>query len=292
MSKYPTRDIAERYERRFVRTFTASVRAQRRLVTDEMVARVMARGLTDEPRELYDVIDQIEIAKGPARDRLTRIFARLLSVGARLAAKIRGLLRLNPRLSETSPHILEAAARLSLKLIEGVGAESKAAIRQIVFESLRDGLTPADAAGRIRDVVGLTQHDAVALQRFRDLTATTDQQAAAYADKLLARRAETIARTETTKAVREGQQEAWRAMARDPSIDTTRFTQRWQVTPDDLLCELCAPMDGQEVPLDVPFTSSVKGVLPSEWEAYAGMTTDGPPLHPNCRCELDGDFGE
>ena len=106
MSQYPIRDIAARYERRFARTFVASVNAQRRKITDELVARVMARGLVDEPRELYDLIDAIDIAKAEDAGNEAGVIAELISEAGRYEAKAQGHGRLMANLRITSPHVL------------------------------------------------------------------------------------------------------------------------------------------------------------------------------------------
>lgn len=85
-------------------------------------------------------------------------------------------------------------------------------------------------------------------------------------------RAELIARTETMRASNEGQQEAW-DQAVEEGLLTGNEEQEWIVTPDDRLCPECEPFD------------AVTAALGGTFEAD-GTESDGPPLHPRCRCTL------
>ncbi len=75
-------------------------------------------------------------------------------------------------------------------------------------------------------------------------------------------RASVIARTETATADVQGNLEAYRQSGEVAS-------KRWLTAPD--CCDECAELDGEEVPLDDEFPND---------------GGDGPPLHPNCRCDV------
>lgn len=85
-------------------------------------------------------------------------------------------------------------------------------------------------------------------------------------------RAEMIARTETMRASNEGQKQLW-DQATDAGLLTGNEKQEWITTPDDKLCPICEPMDGDQVGLDEKFDVD-------------GDKIDGPPAHPNCRCTI------
>ena len=83
-------------------------------------------------------------------------------------------------------------------------------------------------------------------------------------------RAKMIAVTETTKSYAEGQLETGRRLAKEwPGV---RVVKKWHTNRDDIVCEICGPMDGQEVGIDEQFTTGL------------GDKVDAPPVHPNCRC--------
>lgn len=83
-------------------------------------------------------------------------------------------------------------------------------------------------------------------------------------------RAELIARTETATAANEGLMALWDQAVTNGYLKPTS-KKEWIVTPDDKLCPICEPLDGEQVGLDEEF--DVDGEL-----------MDGPPAHPNCRC--------
>ena len=83
-------------------------------------------------------------------------------------------------------------------------------------------------------------------------------------------RAKMIAVTETTKAYAEGQLETGRRLAEEwPGV---RVVKKWYTNNDSIVCEICGPMNGQEVAIDEMFTTGL------------GEKIEAPPVHPNCRC--------
>lgn len=281
--------IADRAVPRYRDTFLASVARIRRQVTIPLVADDMANGILEPPARLFNLVDAIKFAKEVLQDpeRVEGVYAEILSAAGR--SVIEGAFDIH------SPLVQWAARTMAGNLIRDVSAETKAAVRQIIYEAVRDGVAPREAAKLIRATIGLTRGQAGAVSRLAATLSDNpnrDRLVAKYGEKLLRTRALTIARTETIRASNKGQQLAWQEMVRDSLIDTSRFRQRWLVTPDDRLCPVCAPMDGKLVQLGGKFESNERGVLPSERESYSGATVESPPLHPRCRCALVGDFGD
>jgi SPP1 gp7 family putative phage head morphogenesis protein len=93
-----------------------------------------------------------------------------------------------------------------------------------------------------------------------------DQKVQRYADRLMRVRADNIARTEVMGALNAGSLEAGRQAVAKGVLQNP--IKKWFVAIDDRLCTICAPMSGEIVPLDEPFSL---GIL------Y-------PPAHPSCRC--------
>ena len=85
------------------------------------------------------------------------------------------------------------------------------------------------------------------------------------------KRAEMIAVTEVTRTYAEGQMMAGREMrAQFPEVQVKK---QWFTNNDDLVCDICGPLDGEEVNFEDGF-----GVESGE----AGLME--PPAHPRCRC--------
>lgn len=85
-------------------------------------------------------------------------------------------------------------------------------------------------------------------------------------------RAEMVARTETMRAANEGQMQLW-DQATEAGLLTGDEQKEWIVTPDDRLCPICEPLDGEKTGLDDTFKVD-------------GEEIDGPPAHPRCRCTI------
>lgn len=144
--------------------------------------------------------------------------------------------------------------------------------------AFKEGLPPRESARLIRSLIGLTERDARAVAKLRAtllergaLPAAVEKQTARYAERLLNARAETIARTETMTAAAQGQAELW-SQAEAAGLLTGEELREWIVTDDDRTCEICLPMDGQQVAKGENFVDG------------DGNEVEAPPAHPNCRC--------
>lgn len=82
-------------------------------------------------------------------------------------------------------------------------------------------------------------------------------------------RASMIAVTETTRAFANGQRIAADEVKKE--FPDVQITKTWFTNNDDRVCDICGPLDGQEVPMDEPFSSG-------DME---------PPAHVNCRCWIE-----
>lgn len=196
-------------------------------------------------------------------------------------------------------------------LVRDITREIREALRIVVALGAQIGLTPAQQAGAIRQVVGLPSNWASAptnlAQELRAGRFTSTRRLSAvdkakirsrlargtvteefigqmsdrYARSLLNRRALNIGRTESLRAAHGGQHEAWRQAIREGVLpETTR--RAWIVTPDDRLRPEHAAIPGLNpdgVRLDEPFRTPL------------GPFVD-PPIEPNCRCGVGLFFPE
>lgn len=117
------------------------------------------------------------------------------------------------------------------------------------------GKAVRDAIATFIDTPGMTIADVVNLLPFEESRATS------------------IAVTEITNAYAEGQIQAGAELRDEFPGMAVRKT--WFTNNDDRVCEICGPMEGQEVDLDGEF-------LGGDGERY-----QEPPAHINCRCWID-----
>lgn len=142
----------------------------------------------------------------------------------------------------TNPSATAWAKAQAGDLISGVSEATREEIRELVEASFAEQFDVDQLADDISDILG-------------DDT-----------------RAEKIARTESMRAANEGQQQLW-DQATEAGFLTGLESKVWITTPDDRLCPVCEPLDGQTVALDDTFDVD-------------GDSIDAPPAHPNCRCTM------
>ena len=168
------------------------------------------------------------------------------------------------------------------ELIQGIGTEAREIIRDAVSLGFQLGNPPRQMADIIEASIGLTARDAAAVQRRLALHIEqgmnedlASERASAYADELLGRRAENIARTETVAAEAQGTLQSWR-VAEDEGLIVTGTQKQWiAAMGSDRTCEICEELDGMDpVDLDASWDSSFVGLV------------SAPPSHPSCRCAL------
>lgn len=289
--------VADRFLSRFTRPYVDGVLRARGRVTDEDVERSLALGVPSG--SLVDVFVDVQVAKqvDPAAAS-QRVYSELVSATVldmvEFVERDMGLpaARVAGTFNVTNPQVLRAAETLTADLIRQVSDESKTAVRRIITDSIRDGVPPREAAKTIRQIVGLTERQALQVSNFRRglvdagrKPQDVDRLSGRLSDRLLRERSMNIARTETIRASNRGQQLAWQEMV-NQGVLAPDFQQRWLVTPDDRLCPRCAPLQGKTVQLGFLFRETERGVLPSARVPVAGDTVESPPLHPRCRCVL------
>lgn len=165
------------------------------------------------------------------------------------------------------------------RLITQITVEQRAVVQQVVGNALRGGATVDDVAGSLSRVIGLTDRYALAVENSYQGTlarllsegaspaqaqATAERLADAYRQRLLQARARTIARTEILSAQNAGRQVGWADAIAQGYADPNSL-KVWMV---DDPCDICADLDGEEVPWDGDFSNGEQM----------------PPAHPNCEC--------
>jgi len=255
------------------------------------------RSLTEALREIFAAGAHAEITQ------LGKVPVRKQTVGADMAFDL---------MNQRAVNFLDGYV---FNLIKGISNQSKLAIQDVLVKAFRQGGNPYDQARLIRDSIGLTQAQALAVQNYRDMLESgvpsqmqaavdralasgkwdrsvasaiannkalpqdmIDRMVSAYASRSLNYRAEMIARTETSRASNAGQQEAWDQAVDQGLLDPKTTLKVWIAAED--CCDDCGDVaDADGVPIDDMFDTS-DGPL------------DGPPLHPNCRCGMSLEFSE
>jgi Phage Mu protein F like protein len=183
---------------------------------------------------------------------------------------------------EADPALGWVARTLTADLVTAVGDETRTAIRETLARVLTDPTRGRLTAADLEPLIGLTSRDARAVDRLRaealawDLKAgLTEAAAQARADRVAAQaarrylraRASLIARTETIRAQELTRHLTWDRLQREGALPLDLVVE-WSTAEDAKVCELCDPLDGQQVPLGGKFEGGFSH----------------PPRHPACRC--------
>lgn len=195
-------------------------------------------------------------------------------------------------------------------LIAQLGVDARVTIEETILAGLRAGRTPAEMVQQIRAVIGLTDRQAAAVLRFRQMllennpqaltrslfavrdkaafyeavgagkildTASIDRMVDRYRDNYLDHRALTIATTEATRAASLGLQDSYQQAVTRGVLPNAAVRQYWLLDLDERTCDHCisvVDMNPDGVALGEPFQSDHGPV-------------EGPGLHPNCRCSIE-----
>jgi hypothetical protein len=166
---------------------------------------------------------------------------------------------------------VDAAEKMAARMVTEITRETEKNIRNLIAEAISEGIPPYDAARLIVPLIGLTSAQGQAVLKYRaeliDNGLAADKvnsEVDDYAEELLGKRADSIARTEILDALNAGQDEAWQ-QAQDQGLLTDDATK--QVILSEDACPICVAIaDEGPVPIGEDFSE------------------DGPPFHPQCRC--------
>lgn len=170
--------------------------------------------------------------------------------------------------------------------IVDISETTRATIQGILARAWESGQSIQAQAQEIRAVLGLTNHQAASVVRYREgllqagesprrVTRLVEQRTAI----LRRQRALNVARTETIQAANLGQQTAWR-QANEDGLLADGFRRFWLTAQNEAVCRLCAPVPGMNaegVTLEQSFQTPIGPVF-------------APTLHPSCRCVVIGRF--
>lgn len=212
----------------------------------------------------------------------------------------------------TNERAVDRLRQARLRLIQNFIADQRAMVREVFTETTIEGLNPRDAARRVRDSIGLTERQARAVDNYRRLLregspealrrelrdkrfdrtvrrsirdgeALTDDQVdrmvGRYQDRYRRYRSETIARTETLRAVHEGADDMIDQAIEEGDVEREEIVREWITARDERVRYSHSFMSGQQRPAGEPFISGDGNLLERPGD-YAAPPEDTI----NCRC--------
>ncbi len=299
-----TLQIADQLQPEIRRTFIEAVEAAQRSLPIGVLSDFFDEG------NIQGALEAAAINLTPAElEPITDAILQTTLKTAELAA-----IDLNLEFALVNERAVRFAREEAARLVTSVSSETERAVRDIVVRGQREGLNARLQAQEIRRVVGLTDRDARAVDRFytglldRETSTTTLARAGELADRmsarLLRRRAENIARTETIRAANMGTQLAWQT-AMDGGLLPCTTEKIWIATADSRVCPICAVLHGQVVSVSETFDISQRATeftrigsganlrfRPSKIVPMTNPSAElTPPAHPSCRCTMGTVFG-
>ena len=266
--------LAARMEPAMRRAFLAAVRGA--------VGIVDLGGLTDAVRS--GQVSQIEAAAeldklgADLKREIMPVLGRTFAIGAQVGEEALGELAFRPSFDLRNPEAIAWVQAHGAELVTGVTDSTRAAIRALVEVAFREGRSPDLLAREVREIVGLTERQGRAVERFRArlieegiATDAIERRAEKYAEAQVRYRSQMISRTETLEASNAGQQALWDDARAQGLLDPQQTRRVWIATMDDRLEPNCEALDGVEVGLSDPWRSEGRDVM-------------RPPLHVACRC--------
>jgi SPP1 gp7 family putative phage head morphogenesis protein len=224
-----------------------------------------------------------------ARAGIAPLRRQLRKAGLRVAAAGDGGVRLKFDAKDIQGYVW--ATNHAGELVKGISEESRSAIRKTVSRGFLDGVPPVAMARSIRNSVGLTEAQAQAVSNLRQKiqenpgklvragkvpirvpsaglpAGRLDRELARYAERLTKQRAENIARTESMRAVNEGERTLWLQQVK-AGLLSGQEKRQWLTSDDERLCPICRPLNGELATLTGTFAGGFQV----------------PPAHPRCRC--------
>jgi len=170
-------------------------------------------------------------------------------------------------------------------LVQNVTEDTQRLIAKTISKSFDKAMTPDRVAAQIKDSIGLNERQSKALENYK--SGLREKQvsdykisilSSQYEDRLLDQRAIMIGRTEVSKAINFGQLSVWKSAADQGLLDKQTSKKSWQV--DGKPCDDCIDLGDME-PISID----------EFWDSNFGPV-DAPPLHPNCECSLQLEFGD
>lgn len=255
------------------------------------------------------IVDSYVIRLG---DAITHAFQTVgVAESANLAAQL-GSTRLAVSFDPTNARAASMMRVTRLQFISDFSRTQREVTRNALATAFVEGKGPIAVSRVFRDSIGLTrtQQDAVANYRslleagsaealdrvVRDRRYDTQVRQAiasetpltaaqintmvdAYQGRMLAMRAETIARTEMQRVSNIARQESLLQAIEQTGVDPDRVVRIWSATQDDRTRDTHAEMDGQERGFNEPFESPSGALL-----MYPGDPQAPPGEVINCRC--------
>jgi len=273
------------------------------------IKTLLEQGRVDQA---ISVVDAQLTAQGfqPVAQAIT---AAAVNAAQQSATAVNALGEMNISFGITNPTTVDFLRTYEMGLIRAMSQDALASVRTAIQAGVASGRNPIDTARDVRQFIGLTDSQTQAVLNYRNaLTQGSrdalsrqlrdrrfdptvaraargesvlssdqiDNMVSRYSARYLKYRSETIARTESIRALNAGNHQLWNQFVASGKVGSNTVTKTWITAGDDLVRDTHAELDGEEAALNEPFDSAEGPIMyPGDWTAPASMTI-------NCRCAL------
>jgi hypothetical protein len=222
--------------------------------------------------------------------------------------------RLDVSFDQVNEGALNAIRQNSLDKVKGFTEEQTKVVKSILENGVENGTNPREVARDLRQSIGLTENQWNAVSNYRNsleagtsdaldralrdkrfdstvqraidtetplTTEQIDQMVERYANRMLAYRAEVIARTESLRAAHEGSEAIYQQAIDKGDLDPKQIVREWNTAGDTRVRDSHEAMQGQERPFGEPFESGEGNLIryPCDPDAPASDSIQ-------CRCAV------
>lgn len=229
------------------------------------------------------------------------------------ATAVNALGEMNISFGITNPQTVDFLRTYEMGLIRAMSSDALASVRTVIQNGVAAGRNPIDVARDVRQFIGLTDSQTQAVLNYRNaLTQGSrdalsralrdrrfdptvaravrgenalssdqiDNMVSRYSARYLKYRSETIARTESIRALNAGNHQLWNQAANSGQVSADLVTRKWITAGDDHVRDSHAEIDGDVVGLNEPFDTSLGPLMyPGDWNGEPANTI-------NCRCSV------
>lgn len=260
----------------------------RRALSEGDIAKLLAEGHVDQ------IIDDALLEKSlrPFRAKVVEAIARGFTAQVRdMPVGAKGVVAFDV----LSPQIVPAVRELDSRVINTIRDDARDAVRAFVENGLRDGKSHRAIAKELRPLLGLSENQALAVDNYRkalhgqnphagptdyqlrdrrfDKLAMTperiDRAVNAYAKRMQAFHANTVAGTATKDSLKLGQRLSWQDAIDRGIVTAEQLEKTWVTVGDDRVRPAHRALHGEKVGFDATFSNGDTVPGESDW---------------NCRC--------
>lgn len=267
------------------------------------------------PDQALRVVDTQLLAQGfqPVAEAIT---GAAVDAARHTARAVNALGEMNISFGLTNPQTVDFLRTYEMGLIRAMSQDSLASVRAAIQAGVAAGRNPLDVARDVRQFIGLTESQTRAVQNYRSALESgtrdalsrglrdrrfdptvaraargeralsneqIDNMVSRYAARYLKYRSETIARTESIRALNAGNHQLWNQAAASGKVSANLVTRKWVTVGDHKVRASHRAIPGMNpagVGLNVPFASPEGPIL------YPGDPNQSASMVANCRCTV------